>query len=383
MAVANRKKSKPIRLSRRPTRSKKPLIFISHDSRDAKIAELFSDLLRDASPKLKSFFSSDRKGQGIEYGVKWHEQLTEKIKSASEVVCLLTPRSLYRPWIFYEAGMAAGKLRSRVLGVALGVPLDRMNAGPFGQFQNCAYDEDSLTTLVMQLMKRLPGAHQNRADILHLVKSFIRKTTRLLPEIKDPEICPNLEAFSKLGMYKVVDQLPDQDLQKRLARSKKIKVLKTWFPETRVIGDGLEAAIKSGAEVRLLLCKPESILLQQRSRTALKDKQYRASTIVYKAIKDIHDWVQEKSGAEVEIGCYDSWPGCPVIWYDDKIIMGFYFRRAPSPEWPWISVKPQSVLAEILDRQYEDLWNLDDTLHLKTQEDRERWLDENKKWGSD
>src|SRR5205814_5813581 len=54
---------------------------------------------------------------------------------------------------------------------------------------------------------------------------------------------------------------------------------------------------------------------------------------------------------KVEIGCYDSWPGCPVIWYDRKILMGFYFRGAPSPEWPWVSVKAGSELAIILEDQ--------------------------------
>lgn len=54
---------------RPPTES--PLVFISHDSRDADLAEAFGNLLTDASGGiLKSFRSSDRKGStGIEYGV--------------------------------------------------------------------------------------------------------------------------------------------------------------------------------------------------------------------------------------------------------------------------------------------------------------------------
>jgi hypothetical protein len=49
------------------------LVFISHDTRDAKLAEAFSALLKSVSAGvLKSFRTSDKKGnQGIEYGVEW------------------------------------------------------------------------------------------------------------------------------------------------------------------------------------------------------------------------------------------------------------------------------------------------------------------------
>src|SRR5471030_349308 len=78
-----------------------PLIFISHDSRDAELAEAFSKLLKSVSGSmLKSFRSSDKKGkEGIEFGDEWFKRLMEKLKAASDVVCLFTERSLERPWI--------------------------------------------------------------------------------------------------------------------------------------------------------------------------------------------------------------------------------------------------------------------------------------------
>lgn len=379
MALANRKKRKHVGVVYR-TRHKRPFIFISHDSRDARIAELFSELLRSASKKLGFFFSSSKKGQGIPFGDKFHDQVINKVKAASEVVCLLTPRSLYRPWIFYEAGIAAGKLRSRVLGVVLGVPFERINTTPFREFQTCAYDEDSLTTLVIQLMKHTREAEPDRGDILKKVRLFISRTSRLVPGIRDPRYCPDFEGFLKLGMHRVDYKLAHEEVQSRLARSKIIRVLKTWFPETLVISDGLKEAIKKRADVRLLLCKPGSVLLRQRSRTALKGDSDRASKIVYRAIKDIHDWARETPSPKVEIRCYDSWPGCPVIWYDKRILMGFYFRRDSSPEWPWINVTDGSELAKILDNQWEDLWALSENERLKTNKQREVWLRQNKKW---
>src|SRR3954464_15002997 len=86
------------------SKSKQSLVFISHDSRDAELAEAFSKLLSSVSAGvLKTFRSSDRKGsQGIEYGQEWYPELMRKLNLASDVVCLLTQRSLERPWILYE-----------------------------------------------------------------------------------------------------------------------------------------------------------------------------------------------------------------------------------------------------------------------------------------
>jgi hypothetical protein len=94
------------------------LIFISHDTRDAELAEAFSKLLSSVSAGvLKTFRSSDRKGsQGIEYGQEWYPELMRNLNLASDVVCLLTQRSLERPWILYEAGVAKGKLDTQGYG---------------------------------------------------------------------------------------------------------------------------------------------------------------------------------------------------------------------------------------------------------------------------
>jgi hypothetical protein len=125
-----------------------PLVFISHDSRDAELAEAFSKLLKNVSAgMLKSFRSSDKKGtEGIEFGDEWFKRVMSKINSASDVVCLLTERSLNRPWILYEAGVAKGKADTPVHGIAFGIPLNKVSTGPFYQFQNSDDSEDSLRT---------------------------------------------------------------------------------------------------------------------------------------------------------------------------------------------------------------------------------------------
>ncbi len=169
--------------------TERPLIFISHDARDAELAEAFSKLLTSVSAGvLKSFRSSDRKGaQGIEYGVEWFPELMKQLEKASDVVCLLTPRSIDRPWILYEAGVAKGKLQRPVFGVALGIPFNKASTGPFAQFQNCDDDEESLTKLVMQLVDRIPDSEPEHDDVLLQVKTFKTKTDKVLARLGDSD----------------------------------------------------------------------------------------------------------------------------------------------------------------------------------------------------
>ncbi len=163
-------------------KSGKPLVFISHDTRDDKLAEAFSALLKSVSAGvLKSFRTSDRKGnQGIEYGVEWYPEIIKNIQNASDVVCLLTERSINRPWILFEAGMAKGKLETPILGVALGISLKDASSGPFAQFQNCGDDEDSLTKLVFQLVDRIPSSEPDEDTIKFRVGKFKESVSKIL-----------------------------------------------------------------------------------------------------------------------------------------------------------------------------------------------------------
>lgn len=158
------------------------LVFISHDSRDADLAEAFANLLSDVSAgTMKSFRSSDKKGtSGIEFGTEWYKAIMSQLGDATDVVALLTQHSTDRPWILYEAGVAKGKLDTNVLGVALGVPLEKVSSGPFGQFQNCGDDEDSLTKLVIQLIRRNPDASPREEAVRMQVRVFLEGAAKLL-----------------------------------------------------------------------------------------------------------------------------------------------------------------------------------------------------------
>ncbi len=211
--------------------SEKPLVFISHDSRDAELAEAFSKLLKSVSAgMLKSFRSSDKKGtEGIEFGDDWYKKLMVKLDSASDVVCLLTERSLDRPWILYEAGVAKGKLQTPVHGVALGVPLSRFSNGPFYQFQNCDDSENSLTKLVLQLCRRIAGLEPDEDVVIAQVQVFKQKVNDVIVNQlpKENKVSPqeNEAAVAKVleEMKLIVRELPMRIEQQMIESPERFK----------------------------------------------------------------------------------------------------------------------------------------------------------------
>ena len=186
-----------------------PLVFISHDTRDAELAEAFSKLLKSVSAgMLKSFRSSDKKGaEGIDFGDEWYKRLMTKLQSTSDVVCLFSERSLDRPWILYEAGVAKGKLNTPVLGIALGVPLSRVSTGPFYQFQNCDDSEADLTKLVQQLARRVPNLELDNDVVKAQVTAFKTSEDEILKKLAKREGKAEKETAEDSPVAKLVEEM--------------------------------------------------------------------------------------------------------------------------------------------------------------------------------
>ncbi len=159
-----------------------PLVFISHDTRDADLAQEFDSLLRAASGgAVKSFRSSDLKGtSGIEYGTEWHEKLMTNLFEATVSVTLLTPYSVDRPWVLYETGIAKGRKIPKVVGLILGIPVMQANKGPLYHLENCPNEEETLTKLVREIIIQNPLADPDPRAILDDVREFRKKVGSLL-----------------------------------------------------------------------------------------------------------------------------------------------------------------------------------------------------------
>ena len=136
----------------------KPLVFISHDTRDKGIAQNFADLLRDVSGGTIATFCSSSVKNGVRFGGEWFPELESNLRNAECVVALLTPTSLNRPWILYEVGFARALKGESVFGVLLGVTPEELAQGPFSAIQNCLADEDAIVEATVKLAKRHPQA---------------------------------------------------------------------------------------------------------------------------------------------------------------------------------------------------------------------------------
>src|SRR5262249_38688381 len=72
----------------------------------------------------------------------------------------------------------------RVLGIALGISLDEAATGPFAQFQNSPDEEDAITGLVLQLIRRHPQADPREEAVRRQVQAFRQAVAALLKNRK-------------------------------------------------------------------------------------------------------------------------------------------------------------------------------------------------------
>ncbi len=86
-------------------------IFLSHSTSDREIAEQLTALLHSVfgDQAIEIAYSSDQDaGRGIQPGAGWLPWITERIRHTDKTYVLLTPTSMSKPWVLWEAGAAAG-----------------------------------------------------------------------------------------------------------------------------------------------------------------------------------------------------------------------------------------------------------------------------------
>ena len=83
----------------------KPVVFLSHSSRDAEaLIRLKKLLVARTSGTVDFFLSSDE--SSITFGRNWIGQILTALSTAQVSFTFLSPNSLYSQWIFFEAGLA-------------------------------------------------------------------------------------------------------------------------------------------------------------------------------------------------------------------------------------------------------------------------------------
>lgn len=84
------------------------ILFISHIHEDADVAGALKALIEDAFiGSIDVFVSSDP--TVILPGDDWRQKIRDNLRLVTDFIILLTPRSLERPWVNFEAGAACGR----------------------------------------------------------------------------------------------------------------------------------------------------------------------------------------------------------------------------------------------------------------------------------
>lgn len=175
-------------------------VFVSHASEDAPVAQAFCNLIQDVSAGMIPTYSSSSKdqGAGIPYGEDWFKWIETTIRDSGNVVALITPASIGRPWILFEAGFGRAIEGVRVFGLRLGTSGEESYVGPFKAFQNSGSDPDDLLKLCRQLFE---GTECRPRDemILQQIERFLEKVQEHFTEQQaaPPRVNPESEAFFK------------------------------------------------------------------------------------------------------------------------------------------------------------------------------------------
>lgn len=85
-------------------------IFISLTNTDTRIAEALRDALKDLFGEfLEVHFSTSKElAGGIRSGEDWFQWIVDQVQQCEFALILITPSSLHKPWILWEAGAVAG-----------------------------------------------------------------------------------------------------------------------------------------------------------------------------------------------------------------------------------------------------------------------------------
>lgn len=110
--------------------------FLSHSSSDKNLAEIIAETLKRITlNQISPWFSSDESGAGgLQPGMIWFNAILDKLSKSKAVVAILTPNSVSRPWIYFEAGIGQTLEDCEVMPICIGLSRDSIYP-PLGLYQ--------------------------------------------------------------------------------------------------------------------------------------------------------------------------------------------------------------------------------------------------------
>lgn len=113
-------------------------VFISHASEDADLARAISNSLKMMTAgQIETWFStSSLPGEGLMGGDVWFNQILDMLAKSRIILVLLTPNSIDRRWVYFEAGFAQGHSECTIIPICAGISVDDVKP-PLSHFQCC------------------------------------------------------------------------------------------------------------------------------------------------------------------------------------------------------------------------------------------------------
>jgi len=138
----------------------KPIVFLSHSSRDQAILKRLKDALVDKTGgSIDIFLSCD--GQSIPLGRNWVHRVEEALDHCKLMLTFISPQSINSSWVFFESGYSYAKgIRVVPVGVA-GVDLAKLPP-PLGLLQGFNItSEDGLNNIIEVVNKSFDHSHKD------------------------------------------------------------------------------------------------------------------------------------------------------------------------------------------------------------------------------
>lgn len=164
---------------------REPDLFISHDGTEVSLAESFVSALQALSgreARIDAFIArGNASARRIKPGDRWREVLIQNLRSSRAVVALLTKRSITRPWVNYELGVA-DEHEVPVFMLVLDPDNQDLVNHPISDRQWTEPTCSSVAQLMTKLLDHVEAPVDRSADAEELARKFLASAENLVVE---------------------------------------------------------------------------------------------------------------------------------------------------------------------------------------------------------
>lgn len=158
-------------------------VFISSSATDAKLVEELRRLLLETVPGVKIRSSMEREG-GIAAGSDWQAWVRNSVRESSYAVIVITPASIKRPWLTWEAGIVSATDSVKIVPIAFELEIAEIPP-PFSQFRIARGDRrEDIVAFLSGLLREFDSdsAIQVASRLPLVIEEYVARIQSVLDE---------------------------------------------------------------------------------------------------------------------------------------------------------------------------------------------------------